>query len=71
MAFFKSILSCSLIILQIFLVKSSKISEKNVNLYDIEGTVYPPDVMPNSKKLAWLTDTEVYLKGGHHIGFLR
>lgn len=44
---------------------------KNMNLYDIEGTVYPPDVMPNSKKLLWLTDTKVYLKGGYYIGFLR
>lgn len=27
--------------------------------------------MPNSKKLLWLTDTKVYLKGGCFIGFLR
>ena len=70
MKFSISILLCSLVLLH-SLVSSSKVNDKNVNLYDIDGTLYPPDIMPNSKKLAWLTDSEVYLKGGHHIGFLR
>lgn len=67
---FISLLLCSLVI-NLCGGEGLKSFDKNMNLYDIEGTVYPPDVMPNSKKLLWLTDTKVYLKGGCFIGFLR
>lgn len=56
----------------ILCVPLTKASEtKNTALYDIEGVVYPPDFIPHSRRQAWLAETKVYVRGGHHIGFLK
>lgn len=62
---------CVCLVINVSLVKCAKNPEKLANLFDIEGVVYPPDTLPHNKKIAWLTETRVYLKGGNHVGFLR
>ncbi|KAK7603567.1 hypothetical protein V9T40_003566 [Parthenolecanium corni] len=62
---------CVCLVINVSLVTCAKNPEKLANLFDIEGVVYPPDTLPHNKKIAWLTETRVYLKGGNHVGFLR
>lgn len=62
---------CVCLVINVSLVSCVKNPEKLANLFDIEGVVYPPDTLPHNKKIAWLTETRVYLKGGNHVGFLR
>ncbi len=59
------------LVINIPLIKCTKSSERTVNLYDIEGVIYPPDGLPNDRKMSWLTETRVYIKGGEYIGFLK
>lgn len=63
--------SLSILVAYLPAAQSVKNVEAATNLYDVEGIVYPPDILPNNKKQFWLTDTRVYIKGGEHIGFLK